>query len=330
MDIVIQKEEDAWEWLKKAVDGELPHTEEPIHLKFEGWPSLDLKFKGKDFDSSVPSRLMPSLLEAQKEIYRLYATGRYGEENLRKLTSEEKEQLELVVRVEEGSSIFETNLEDVLTKAFEGAVGKMDSQHLLVLFLGAALTWGSVIAWKVWLRSKEKRAELESRVSISQSEERKLSIMADALNKNTELQRVSAGADEFRNQSLSKLKPADKFEVPQSNVVIDGERAAVVTATPREQSSETRLSGLYLILSVDSGGMRGYRVKVKSLETEEEFSVAIPDQVFSRDQLEILKDGEWDKEPVQMSIKGRTLRGQISSATLISASRVPSNDQSIG
>src|SRR6185312_2546185 len=106
LNIVVRSEGDAWKWLKRALANSIP-TDSPVNLRFDGWPSLDLRFKGHDFDSSIPTRIMPPLLEAQKEIHRLYSQLRYGEQNLRRLTSEERERLELVVKVEKGSSVLE-------------------------------------------------------------------------------------------------------------------------------------------------------------------------------------------------------------------------------
>lgn len=322
LDVVIQNEEQAWKWLKLALEDNLPASDGPYILKFEGWPTLDLKFNGKDFDQSVPTRLMPALLDAQKEIHRVYAMTRYGDENLRRLTAEDREKLELVVRVEDGSSEFETNLEHVLTEAFMRGVERMDSIHLLILFLGLAVTWGSVVAWKAWLRSQEARKETESRVDISKLEAEKLHVLADAMNRSSELRELSAGVDAFRNTSLHKLKPADTFSIPKTDLVVGGEHAATVTTAPRSQSVDDRLKGTFAIQGVDVSAAQGYRVKVRAIADGTVFTVSIPDDVFTRDQLDIIKEAEWEKRLVYMEIQVKLLRGQISAASLDSVERI--------
>src|SRR5688572_9367121 len=97
LQIEIRTEDDAWYWLKLALEGQIPE-DEFVDLRFRGWPTVDLGFQGKDFHSSVPTRLMPAMLEAQKEVHRLYSQVRYGEQNLRRLTAEERDRLELVVK----------------------------------------------------------------------------------------------------------------------------------------------------------------------------------------------------------------------------------------
>lgn len=326
LDIVIRNEAEAWAWLEKALQAPA-EIKDVRQIRFEGWPTLDLKYSGKDFYSSVPTRMMPVLLDAQREVNRLYARAIFGEDNLRRMTSEDRERTELVVKVKPGSSEYETNLQDVLTEIALRSVDKMDSIHLLILLLGSAVIFGSVIGWKAWLKTKEKIKEVDSRVSMSKSEEQKLAVMANALTKVHQLRDVAEGVDQFRNASLTKLEPEDKFAIPGTNLMVDGQHAAAVTESKREQSAQTTITGQFTILSVDSGALSGYRLKVRSLDNPEDtFLVAIPDKTFSMDILNAVRDGEWGKRPVQMQIKGRLLRGQLHGAVLVSAELVKDGD----
>ena len=49
-------------------------------------------------------------LDLQREVHRVYCIANYNDVNLKKLTKKDREKLELVVRVDKGSSIFETLL----------------------------------------------------------------------------------------------------------------------------------------------------------------------------------------------------------------------------
>ena len=67
--IVIRSEEDAYEVLRKARDGELgPYNS----IVFDGWPTLNLYLKGDKFHQSITPTVMKGLLEFQKGIYRSY------------------------------------------------------------------------------------------------------------------------------------------------------------------------------------------------------------------------------------------------------------------
>ena len=322
LNVTIRNEADAWRWLKRAVDGD-DALNAPLDLKFVGWPTLDLRYKGRDFDSSVPTRIMPSLLEAQQEIHRVYCQARYGQQALRKLTSGDRERLELVVRVKRGSSSLETNLDQVLTETARAAIASMDSVHILMAVVGVALIWGSNIAWKNWLDTRAKEKDVDSRVQLSRLEKEKLQVLSDAYRKAPEIKALSQGVDDFRNDSLHKLKPADSFSIPDSNIDIDGSYAAEITHRPREESIELRLDGQFTIQSVDSGAVAGFRIKVRRLEDGAIISVRIPEGTLTAEQREVLKNNEWAKTPVLMQINARELRGEITSATLVSVQHIP-------
>lgn len=322
LDIVIRSEDEAWSWLKRALNHD-PELDGPINIKFDGWPSLDITFKGQDFDSSVPTRIMPPLLDAQKEIHRLFCQLRYGEQNLRKLKNDERERLELVVKVGRGSSKYVTNLQDALTEVGRSAIAKMSSRDILIAIVSVALIWGSTIAWKEWLSTEAQKKSIESRVEMSKLEKEKLELLAGAYKSNPAIKELSEGVDEFRNDSLHQLKPSDTFELPKSTVEVDGSYAAAITHKPREESVEIRLDGEFIIQSVVSGQTKGFRIKVRRISDGKIVTVAIPDGTLTPSEINILKNSEWAKKPVMMEINARMLRNQITTATLVSASDIP-------
>ncbi len=327
MDIVIRNEAEAWEWLNRGLEGEID-TDEPINIRFDGWPTLDLKFTGHDFDQSVPTRVMPPLLDAQREIHRLYCQLAYGQQNLRKLTNEDRDRLELNIRVEKGSSDYSTNLSDVLNEAIKSAVSNMDSVHILIASLSVGLMWASNVAWKNWLQKKERDKEVESRIRMSELEKEKLEILSKSQREIHYIKDLSKGVDDFRNDSLHKMKPNDTFSVPDSEIDVDGRYAAEITHKPREKSVEKRIDGEFTILSVISGDTKGFRLKVKRVLDDTSIHVTIPPGTLSSEQKNILKDNEWAKKPVLLEINAKELRGQITSATLVSASRIERAEES--
>jgi len=324
MDIIIKSEKDAWEWLEKALNDD-PELDQPLNIKFDGWPRLHLHYIGHDFDQSVPTRIMPSLLDAQKEIHRLYCQLRYGEQNLRKLKPDDRPKLELNVKVDKGSSKYDTNLSEVLTEAAKAAVSNMDSIHILYSVLGVALTWGSTVAWKSWLAHQEKVKEIESRVQMSELEKEKLQMMAKTQERAPAVRELSEGIDNFRNNSLHQLKTSDSFMIPESNISIDGDYAAEITTKPKEQSTEMRIDGEFVIQHVSSGETKGFKVKVKRLIDGKMVNVSIPEALVTPDLKTVLKNNEWDKRPFIMEINAKILRGEITAATLVSATNIPKN-----
>lgn len=92
--VVIRSEEDALAHLRKILDHN--DQQDEALLKLEGWPVVSIKIQGEDFYGTVPTRIMPPLLELQNEVNRLFCVIKYGEDNLRKLTQADKKKTELI------------------------------------------------------------------------------------------------------------------------------------------------------------------------------------------------------------------------------------------
>lgn len=321
VEYVIKNEQEAWDLLFQLEKGDVD-GDEPFKLKFNGWPSLDLHYQGVDFDQSVPTRVMPVLLDAQKEIHRLYCQLRYGEQNLRKLTRDDRVRLELVVKVEKGSSNLVTNLQDALNEVVKNSLANMESKHILYAILGVALMWTSGAAWKAYVDSKAKEKEIESRVEMSRLEKEKIKLLTDIKSSYPSVEQMSGGIDSFRNHSLNTLKNSDKLELPNTTLNIDGNYASEITYTPRAESVEIRIDGDFIIQSVDSGSTKGFRLKVQRVTDNSVMTVNIPDGTLSAEQKEVLQKNEWAKKAVRLEINAKELRGQITSATLVKASPI--------
>ena len=120
--IVVSSADDAWALLRAALDGKaLPDR---VSLVFDGWPRFQMKVSGRDWHGTVPTRIMAPLLDVQRDLYRAYANVCYGDSNLRRLRDEDRELLELVLKVDEGSSEYEAPLYEQLTELARKAIDK--------------------------------------------------------------------------------------------------------------------------------------------------------------------------------------------------------------
>tara|TARA_R110000851_G_C13101290_1_gene568432 strand:- start:12998 stop:13969 length:972 start_codon:yes stop_codon:yes gene_type:complete len=323
MDVLFRSEDDAFKWLKRSIDD----LEQVSDIKFEGWPVLRIKFEGRDFRGSVPTRIMPSILDFQKEVHRTYCILKYGDSNLKRLTAEERDRLEIVVKVEEGSSLFEVNLSEKFNEIVSGAINKMEGRHLVGAIALAALSFTAPTLWKDYLNHQAQIQNMETQVEMSELELEKLRIFREAAAKTPEVAPVIEGSNEFKNHTLHKLQPQDSVSLPGSNYEVKGSVAQDLTHKPREQSKEVRLDGEFTILSVESGKQDGYRIKAQRRTDEKTISVNIPDGTLTDQQKDTLKNNEWAKRPVLMSINAKELRGEITAATLVSVKDLPKKQE---
>lgn len=327
--VIISSEEQAFDLLDKLLN---KYEFDPgTQVEFSNWPVLKIHITGRDFNGSVPTRIMPAILELQREVYRVYCELKYGTSNTKKLTQDERDQLELVVKVDKGSSWYETALEKVFDTMFREALARMTPEQITTVLITIAVSITGHFAWKRWLESREKLHQLDITVLLSKEEKEKMEIVQRAATQNPMLVGAKNSIDNLRLEMLSKLKPSDSFSLDgnihdyEKPFSISGDIAESVTSTPREQSIEKRIDGVFLIHSVDSGSIRGgYRLKVESKTDKKLFTVNLPEGLLVQDQLDALKESEWGKRSIYMEINAKELRGVITVATVVSVSELKS------
>lgn len=87
------------------------------------------------FHQTMTPSLMKGFIDLQNAIYRSYAQIKYNEPSILKLSKQEKDELELEVKVIDGSSGFEVNVQELFEKLITLLAGKITSKHILILVL---------------------------------------------------------------------------------------------------------------------------------------------------------------------------------------------------
>lgn len=259
---------------------------------------VDITIKGTDFDGTIPTRIMPTLLELQREVHRIYCSTYYNDGSTRKLTKKDREQLELLVRVDKGSSIFETLLNEPITKIFRDALARMSPEQLTAILLVFGLSVTSVVFWKLWLNHRIKERELEQTIQMSRLEKEKMEVIQYAIQKFPASEIASASADVIRNDLLTKLKTTDNLEIDTGTleqpyptpVSVNGEQAEQLTHRPRETSVERMIEDEFFLKSADFTHREGVRVEVQRTSDGYSFRADIPLGVLGHEQMEALKN----------------------------------------
>ncbi len=325
--IKITSEEEAFDLLSKLIEGF--QLEGSFEVEFESWPRFVIRIKGSDFDGTIPTRIMPALLELQKEIHRIYCKINYGEENARRLTKQSRNELELLVRVDKGSSVFETLLNEPIVRILQGAITKMTPEQITATLIVFGLSITSVFFWKMWLNYQLKEKELDYTLELSRLEKDKMELISKAAQKFPETRTASEGMDNVRNELLARMKPTDNLEIDTGTeeapyptpVQINGEQASQIIHKPREKSVERLIDGEFFLRSTDFTKAEGVRAEVQRLSDGYTFRADIPLGVLKHDQIEALKNNSWNKKSVLMSILVKELYNSYTSAKVVSVKK---------
>lgn len=319
--LVIRNEEEAWTLLRSTLDGvKLPQG---AMLSFDGWPSFDITVVGKDWHGTVPTRIMRPLLELQGDLHKAYAQFRYGVPDARKLSDEEREQLEIVVKVKDGSSVFSSALAEPLTKAAVAAVDKMPPEYIALTLVGIALVAGTAYVLRGFFAEQTKRRELTATVELSATENERLKIMAAAADQSKTVKMTMESMERVAMGVLKVAKIDDAVTLP--GVRFSGEEARVLVTNERNESVDVRIDGPFMIQQIDSSGIGDFRARIFRYGDEQSLSVIIP-LALNDEQRQLVMNAEWSRAWVQLAINARKLGSRIVDARVISVAEPTDTD----
>ncbi len=311
--VVVHNEEEAWHLLRSTLDGaKLP---DGAILSFSGWPSFDITVVGKDWHGTVPTRIMRPLLELQGDLHKAYAQFRYGAPDARKLSDEEREQLEIVVKVKDGSSIFSSALAEPLTKAAVAAVDKMSPEYIVLTLVGMALAAGTAYVLRGFFAEQTKRRELTTSVELSVLDNEKLQIMAAAADQSKSVKMAIESMERVAMGVLKVVRNDDAVTLP--GVRFTGEEARTLVTNERNESVDVRIDGPFMIQQIDSSGIGDFRARIFRYGDEQSFTVTIP-LALNSEQRQLVMNAEWSRAWVQLAINARKLGSRIVDARVIS------------
>jgi len=318
MALFIRNEDDAWRVLQHALKHEADFPED-FDIVFDGWPSYDLNIKGKDWHSTVPTRVMGPLLEVQKDLHRAYTSICYRSSNLKKLTDEDRDKLELVVEVKEGSSDYEAELWNQLGEIAKAAVGKMTGTEIIitVVSLGLIITGGSIA--KHWISTRLKEKESDSQIDLSKQETERVRVITEAMSRQPVIAEIRENSFITQSKILKVMKPGDS--ITTSGVTLSSEEAREVAQTERAVSEDVDIRGVFRVTANDATRGSGFRIKVERVSDGLKLTADVPMELDA-DQKALIQKAEWSKGMVFVSlhITGSQLRGNINDAVVYSAS----------
>lgn len=296
-----------------------------VSIIFDGWPQYSVKLIGEDFDGSVPTRVLPPLLDFQKIIHILYADIHY-EGNVRRLTKGDKERLELVLNIHKGSSIFLSPLDKSFTEiaksAIVEAVSNMDSTQILIGVLGTALILGTSAVFKSFLN---KRAELrkheiseQTKLELSKEETRRYEVLTQAMAGNRYLTEDKINTiHDSQAQMLQALKPEDEAHFLGDAVVIGTDARQIAKKEKTDSPKDVRLDGRYRILGVITTLSEGFNLKLKNNETGDVFQAIAEQANLTEQGKSLLKDATYEKEEIELQVNAQIINQQIKNAKIM-------------
>jgi len=149
----IRNEEDAWKAFQDALENKAEISPD-LKIIWDGWPVIRIYLPNVPEDATISTTMMVAILELQTSVYRTHALLTTGDSNLRSLTKFDREQFELRVKVEKGSSDLSINLPEIIAKYGNDIVAKMTGTELVIMVLGLALIYAGKLTISDYLSNK--------------------------------------------------------------------------------------------------------------------------------------------------------------------------------
>lgn len=326
-DIVIRSEEDAYEVLRRARDRQLgPYNS----IVFDGWPTLNLYLQGDKFHQSLTPTVMKGLLEFQKGIYRSYAAAKY-DHPAKRLSEQEREDLEIRVDIHDGSSDLEINYQELAAKLLEQMVGKMDSQDIVITIITIAVLYFGTSAYRSFLETRKEtrikeisdetqREMLAAQKYTTEQETKRAQIIADLARENSKVDNIVQIAFDAQTDVVKAMAAGRSSKV--DDILLDAGIAESLTQNARRRSEEVRLDGVYRLIKLDWTDPNKFKVKVFNTKSGISLDAEVQDDSLTGKYKEALREAEWSRSPVLLKINAKTFGNELyRNAVVISAEK---------
>jgi len=330
--VTVTNEDRAWALLKEALSGaEVPAD---LDVRIGEIHGIQIHVKGRDLDGTIPARYLPALLQYQESISRLYSYVKYKEYSVRRLTDEDRRAVEIVYKVDKGSSSFGAQLAPILEKIGLEAASKMNGQQLLIFMSLSVVLLAGYGGLKLWLNYKKEKLGAEqsgtaikalSDVATALAEGQKddpeiallkLKLLKKAIKSSKAASLVMETADTANSRLAFSMDATDKLVV--GNVELDGEDLKRAATAPREKSKGFDESGPAVLTSVDNTVGDGYAVGVRFLNSSSAVVARVENDRLIDEERRCVAEAVLSRRPVFIHVDGKWHRGAVIRARILS------------
>lgn len=301
-------------------------------VEFKGWPTISINVKGdkKRYSSSLTASMLFGMAELTNEIQKAFTVIRHDTHNRQKLTNPDKNLLDIVYHISEGSSQADGESDAIVNGAvsvLKEAIGKMTGRQALCAVVAIVIATGTV-GWKVageyWETQRQSSSDQISLVketagALNKSQANALEILKTG---QTNVSReVLAHGEDGRNKFLKNIAQDPKV----STVKLGDEtitRDQLNTYTQRQSVDRQKLTRKdeFYIKGVTRTGPtnQDISITVTRASNGETFIIKTSSEITSTDELKEFTDAVAQESSLTISYLEVTENNHVSAGQLIS------------
>lgn len=324
----LHDENDAWELFDLVRS---PDFEDKFVLPtFVGWPNMKIKYWRDDQEGVLTAPMMEGLLDLQSSLYRAFLIVEEQTSNLRHLSEDQRAKFEIGFKINEGSTEAEPKWTEIAKEFASTVATKVTGKQATLTILCAILTYGGTTAWDSYLDNKAEIAQAEAsnaqmvgmlaaQRQATEADLEKFRILREVMQSSDSDNAILEASEEAKEGVLRSAKRVDATQI--GNNSIEPEAAKRMSRIPRAETVAQSVSGTFEILRNDTTEQDGFRVRLRNIETGEQFFATLRDRMMSPQDRATVSGAEWAKTPISATVGITRRRGEIVKAQIISIER---------
>lgn len=313
--VILKTVSDALALIEKCQDEEFALT----GLSFDGeLARLNIVINGERYKGTVPSELARSLWDYQESLYKAVAQVLYGSEDMRKLTSEQRESFELVFRISEGSTDAEAKLSTFLERLADGLTNMSDRNKCITLVLIAvvmATGYGASTVIESQAAAKLEQIKADTQIASEQEKTRQFQVFAATLAQNDEAKRLAQAGDEGTRAIMRGAPDASSLKVGRVRFT-SSEIHEVNQRAPKIKSDAKVIQEEFSIFGADTRHNSSTRYTL-SRHDGTEFSVTVNHDDFQQADLDRLWAAARERKGIRLEVNLTLNRGVVRAAQIV-------------
>jgi len=144
---------------------------------------------------------------------------------------------------------------------------------------------------------------------------RRYELLVNAIRRQPILEDIEAAVEPARNQLIKSI--AEERGGSVQGIRLEPEFAAEVVSQKRQQGTPTTFSGIYRVARVDTTVPDGFRVTLADIQSGNEITASLQDALVSEDHRNAIREAEWNKRPLKVTLRARLLRNRFVDAVVL-------------
>jgi hypothetical protein len=289
---------------------------------------IQIHVNGDKYHGTVPGEFARGLWEYQEAFYKAAAFALTGADDIRKLTTAQRETLEFVFTVSNGSSALTAPIKDFVKTLGDGFTAMDNKTKAIVLVALAILLCGGVLGWKALensaaakadevkasMQAKTQDVNAATQLNSDQERTKQFELIARIANQNKVVQKFSKASEDGTRAVIRSASDANEVRI--GRVIyrrIDIEE--VNQRAPKTASQATIVDAIYFVFGTESKLFDSTKYTLNGPDGE--FPVNVDHSELTADELNKLWDAAKTRTPIRLEVAITKNKGQIKAAQVI-------------